>query len=103
MAKSTKVPAPATIEMYNGQKIETAENADVIAAFPLSKDIGVISVSTYREKRALDIRRFYLSDQTDTWCPTSKGIRIDASQVDNVLYLLAKHTDDIKQLLAKKA
>jgi hypothetical protein len=44
----------------------------------------VARIDTFKGKTALDIRRFYYSDE-NKWNPTSKGVRIPVEQVPSML------------------
>lgn len=82
--KKTKTQPPvAEKPEFGGNEIKVGDDAEFIAAFALGErgDVGVISVSNYKGKKALDIRRYYLSDEDEAFHPTSKGIRIPAAQV----------------------
>ena len=99
MAKKKAAAEPIAPE-YKGRPINVGENATFIAAFQLGAgdDIGVISVSNYNDKKALDIRRYYLKDEDETYRPTTKGIRIPEAQVSRLLESL--EPGRIKEALA---
>lgn len=97
MARKAKVSqAVEGISEHDGQPI--IYEGTVIHVFSLGRDIGCISVSAFREKKALDIRRFYLDDE-EQWRPTSKGIRIPAEVATKFMDALTEQRDDVLALL----
>lgn len=87
------------IEKHDGKAIEKDESAIVVHTFALGRDAGIISVSEYKGKKSLDLRRWYLGED-ERWHPTSKGIRIPAEQVESVLDGLDEKRGAIVALLS---
>lgn len=73
----------------DGLTINVDPSATVLTTFLLGRDLGVISISDYNGKRALDLRRFYFNDVS--WCPTAKGIRIPIESAPAVIEALIDH------------
>jgi Transcriptional Coactivator p15 (PC4). len=94
VAKTKKKPpvheAVEGIDKFDGHAIEKDESATVVHAFKLGRDAGLISVSEYKGKKSLDIRRWYLGED-ERWHPTSKGIRVPEESSSALLFLEALH------------
>lgn len=100
MAKTKKKPAVESIEKFDGHAIEKDEGVTVVHAFKLGRDAGLISVSEYKGKKSIDIRRWYLGED-ERWHPTSKGIRIPEESSSALFFLeaLRQKQDAILSLL----
>lgn len=92
-----KKPAAPAAPTHEGKPILT--EGRVLSTFGLGRDVGVVSISDYAGKRALDLRRYYLDDEHGEWRPTSKGIRIPAEQVTVVLNNLRANYDLIEDAM----
>jgi hypothetical protein len=66
-------------------ELTIAEGAELVCAFRLGRDIGVISVNSFNGSKALDIRRFYMNDDMEAYAPTAKGIRIPIALAPEVI------------------
>lgn len=99
MAKKAKATT-VSLKEHEGHPI-VQEQGTVLYVFGLNgRDVGIISVTTYKEKKALDIRRYYLDEESAEWRPTSKGIRIPADCVEEVLDFFASQRETISALIA---
>jgi hypothetical protein len=77
VAKSTGIVGGEITE-FDGHAFKQMDDNEIVQVTPLNKDLAVVSISKYQGKTSLDVRRFYLSADSEEWCPTSKGIRIPA-------------------------
>lgn len=77
------------ITSYEGMPF-SAENTTVYHVAPLGRDIAVASISTYRDKPNLDIRRYYKDDDKERWAPTGKGIRIPLDEAPKFVTALTR-------------
>lgn len=94
---STKLP---NVTEYDGKPIVSGEDTRPFHAHPLGRDLCVSSISTYKGKKSLDVRRYY-EDENEEWRPTSKGIRIPAESVGEILLPLLEWSDEIVTELTK--
>lgn len=93
MAKTKKKPVHEAVEgidKHAGKAIEKDPGVTVVYTFPLGRDAGLVSVSEYKGKKSIDIRRWYLGED-ERWHPTSKGIRIPEESSSALLFLEALH------------
>jgi len=44
-----------------------------------------IILDEYQERKYLDIREFYMPDDSDEWLPTKRGLRLDHAQFSKLL------------------
>jgi hypothetical protein len=65
------------------------EGVEPIAAFKFGKgnDVGIVSISEFNGKKALDVRRFYADDDL-VLRPTAKGLRIPLEVAADVVRAL---------------
>jgi len=92
-AKKSASNAAQEAPSFEGYPIVTDESGDrewrFIGAMGLGRNILVISCRSYKGKRALDLRQFYLAKETE-YRPTGKGVWIPADVVTDVLDTLAQ-------------
>lgn len=87
--KSSKGKTAKPFE-HNGTRIALTEDATLLGtiAYEKGRDIIVISVSAFNEKTSLDVRRFYMNEDTESYNPTPKGVRIPIGSALEVVDLL---------------
>lgn len=76
-----------------------AEEAKILATIPRNATEQLqISINSYKEKKYLDLRIFYTTDDGATWLPTKKGVTISP---DNLM-LLKDAVEEAMQELASE-
>ncbi len=76
-----------------------AEEAKILATIPRNATEQLqISINSYKEKKYLDLRIFYTTDDGATWLPTKKGVTISP---DNLM-LLKDAIEEAMQELASE-
>lgn len=88
------------ITEHDGKPIQAGTDTQPFHVVPLGRDLCVTSISTYKGKKSLDLRRYY-EDENEEWRPTSKGIRIPAESVDLIMNPIFDLSDKIGAELAK--
>ena len=58
-----------------------------------------IILDEYNGRKYLDVREFYMPDDSDEWIPTKRGIRLDASQFSRLMQTLESNKDVIGEFL----
>lgn len=54
-----------------------AEDAKILATIPRNATEQLqISINSYKEKKYLDLRIYYTTDDGETWLPTKKGVTV---------------------------
>lgn len=89
--KSSKGKATTGLpHTHKGTRIALSDGAILLGVFTYDKGdfIGVISISEFNGKTALDIRRFYANEEGEAYSPTPKGIRIPMSTALSMVDLL---------------
>ncbi len=62
-----------------------AEEPKILATIPRNATEQLqISINSYKEKKYLDLRIYYTTDEGGTWLPTKKGVTVSP---DNLLTL----------------
>ena len=60
-----------------------AEEAKILATIPRNATEQLqISINSYKEKKYLDLRIYYTTDDGATWLPTKKGVTFAPDQLD---------------------
>ena len=74
-------------------------NAEVIRA----KDKLVIETKTYMNRKYLDIRVFYMDDNSGTYKPTKKGITLNNTKdIKELLKVMSDNLGEIETFLGDK-
>lgn len=74
-----------------------AEEAKILATIPRNATEQLqISINSYKEKKYLDLRIFYTTDDGGTWLPTKKGVTVSP---DNLLTLKEAVEEAMQELL----
>ena len=74
-----------------------AEDAKILATIPRNATEQLqISINSYKEKKYLDLRIFYTTDDGANWLPTKKGVTISP---DNLVTLKDAVEEAIEELL----
>jgi len=74
-----------------------AEEPKILATIPRSATEQVqISINSYKDKRYLDLRIYYTTDDGGTWLPTKKGVTISP---DNLVKLKDAVEEAMQELL----
>jgi hypothetical protein len=68
--------------------------------FPVVREPVKITLSTYKNARYLDIRKFY--EKNGEWLPTPKGITINSEIFDKFMEILKDNQEEIKKWLNEK-
>ena len=71
-------------------------NNKILAKVGKDQDI-FIALSQFNTKKYLDIRKYY--DNKGEMCPTSKGITLDCSTVDQIRQVLNDNFEEIEKYL----
>lgn len=87
------------VDRHDEKPIVSGNDTKPFHAVPLGRDICVSSISSYKGKKSLDIRRYY-EDENEEWRPTSKGIRLPAESVAEIVGVLFDSFEMIKAELA---
>ncbi len=78
-----------------------AEETKLLAVVPRNATEQLqISINSYKEKRYLDLRIFYTTDDGGTWLPTKKGVTVSP---DNLLTLKEAVEEAMQELLTVEA
>ncbi|MCD7781029.1 MAG: transcriptional coactivator p15/PC4 family protein [Candidatus Gastranaerophilales bacterium] len=78
-----------------------AEEAKILATIPRTATEQLqISINTYKEKKYLDLRIFYTTDDGGTWLPTKKGVTVSP---DNLTTLKDAVEEAMQELLTVEA
>lgn len=85
---------------FQGHKIASSDDAKILFAISAKRDIIVLSISSYKGDAGLDLRRFYLDDESETWRPTSKGVRLAPAGATEMLAFIKEYQDAIVRLLS---
>jgi hypothetical protein len=95
-AAAPKVPpfAKETLEALDGKLTGLSDDAQILFAAPLGRDVAIVSISSYQGKVGLDVRRFYLSDD-DKWMPTAKGIRLPLASAPSLAAALTAYVETV--------
>lgn len=88
-------PKNGTISEFDGSPIKT--DARILSVMPQGRDIIVLSVNEYQDRKRLDIRTFWRNDD-DEWMP-GKGIGIRKDAVADFVDNLASNAERIAKLL----
>ena len=60
-----------------------AEEAKILATIPRNATEQLqISINSYKEKKYLDLRIYYTTDEGANWLPTKKGVTFAPEQLD---------------------
>lgn len=80
---------------FQGKVVETgAPDLQVLHGFLLGEQhAGLVTLSTYDGRRALDVRRFYFDEARDQWRPSVKGLRIPPKHAAQIAMALYKFVD----------
>lgn len=74
-----------------------AEEPKILATIPRNATEQLqISINSYKEKKYLDLRIFYTTDDGGTWLPTKKGVTVSP---DNLLTLKEAVEEAMQELL----
>ncbi len=74
-----------------------AEDAKILATIPRNATEQLqISINSYKDKRYLDLRIYYTTDDGGTWLPTKKGVTVSP---DNLVTLKDAVEEAMKELL----
>lgn len=74
-----------------------AEEANILATIPRTATEQLqISINSYKDKKYLDLRIFYTTDDGGTWLPTKKGVTVSP---DNLLTLKEAVETAMQELL----
>lgn len=74
-----------------------ADEAKILATIPRNATEQLqISINSYKEKKYLDLRIFYTTDDGGTWLPTKKGVTISP---DNLVTLKDAVEEAMQELL----
>ncbi len=74
-----------------------AEDAKVLATIPRNATEQLqISINSYKEKKYLDLRIFYTTDDGANWLPTKKGVTVSP---DNLVTLKDAVEEAMQELL----
>ena len=74
-----------------------AEDAKILATIPRNAPEQLqISINSYKDKRYLDLRIYYTTDDGGTWLPTKKGVTVSP---DNLVTLKDAVEEAMKELL----
>lgn len=74
-----------------------AEEAKILATIPRNATEQLqISINSYKEKKYLDLRIFYTTDDGGTWLPTKKGVTVSP---DNLVTLKDAVEQAMQELL----
>jgi hypothetical protein len=68
--------------------------------FPFIREPVKISLSSYKNAKYLDIRKYY--EKNGEWLPTTKGITINGEIFDKLVEVLSTHGEEIKNWLNEK-
>lgn len=93
--RKAKKPAKPKVPEHDGLPIRV-EKEEFIDAVPSGRNLFVVSVRTYKGRKALDIRSFYRGDED--WAP-GKGAWISADVAGEVLDILSVKRETIDALL----
>ena len=76
-----------------------AEEAKILATIPRNATEQLqVSINSYKEKKYLDLRIYYTTDDGGSWLPTKKGVTVSP---DN-LALLKDAVEEAMQQLASE-
>lgn len=74
-----------------------AEEAKILATIPRNATEQLqISINSYKEKKYLDLRIYYTTDDGGTWLPTKKGVTVSP---DNLMTLKDAVEQAMQELL----
>ena len=74
-----------------------SEDAKILATIPRNATEQLqISINSYKDKRYLDLRIYYTTDDGGTWLPTKKGVTVSP---DNLVTLKDAVEEAMKELL----
>ena len=74
-----------------------AEDAKILATIPRNATEQLqISINSYKDKRYLDLRIYYTTDDEENWLPTKKGVTVSP---DNLLTLKEAVEEAMQDLL----
>lgn len=74
-----------------------ADDAKILATIPRTATEQLqISINSYKEKKYLDLRIYYTTDDGGTWLPTKKGVTVSP---DNLLTLKEAVEEAMQELL----
>ena len=68
--------------------------------FPFVREPVKISLSSYKNARYLDIRKYY--EKNGEWLPTTKGITINSELFEKFTEIIVNNKDEIKKWLEEK-
>ena len=61
---------------------------------PEVKEPVFISLSSFKNSKYLDIRKFYMKD--DSWMPTKKGVTLQKDQITDLIKILQEKSAEIE-------
>ncbi|MBQ4123308.1 transcriptional coactivator p15/PC4 family protein [bacterium] len=74
-----------------------AEEPKILATIPRNATEQVqISINSYKDKKYLDLRIYYTTDDGGTWLPTKKGVTVSP---DNLILLKDAVEEAMQELL----
>jgi hypothetical protein len=68
--------------------------------YPVVREPVKITLSSYKNAKYLDIRKFY--EKNGEWLPTPKGITINGEIFDKFIEILKEHQEEIRNWLNEK-
>jgi len=70
-------------------------NLQVLHGFMLGAEhAGLVTISTYDGREAVDFRRFYFDDAADAWKPSIKGLRIPPAESKDIAIALIRYAKE---------
>ena len=76
-----------------------ADDAKILATIPRNATEQLqISINSYKEKKYLDLRIYYTTDDGANWLPTKKGVTVSP---DNLMTLKDAVETALQELLTK--
>lgn len=85
-------PTTAGPNTFQGKPVVNGhEHVEVIHGFALGEGFaGLVTISRHEGRRAMDVRRFYLDEATNTWRPSVKGLRIPPVHIEDIAIALGR-------------
>lgn len=82
--------------LFNGKPVTVGDpNVKVIYGFMLGAEhAGIVTMSTFEGREAVDFRRFYFDEVADAWKPSVKGLRIPPIEAGNIARALIHHSQE---------
>jgi len=73
-----------------------AEDAKILATIPRNATEQLqISVNSYKEKKYLDLRIYYTTDEGASWLPTKKGVTVAPDNLETLKEAVEKAMEEL--------